>query len=129
MGAEEKQGFIQPLSPCPSLFMSVSSVSAYLCISLSLSHTQGQPAAKEEPTSPQSQASEGRMWFLGISCSDLHRSPCLGGSPAQERSCTLTAASPGLTPPFTRGAPPPALFHHPGEGFQMAEDKQVRTPE
>lgn len=44
MSAEEKQGFIQPLSPRPSLFMSLSvsfSVSVYLCISSSLCHTQG----------------------------------------------------------------------------------------
>lgn len=104
-----------PFPPSLSLYVSLSP-SLFLCISvspyLSLTHreepTQGEPAAKEEPTSPQSQASEGRMWFLGISCSDLHRSPCLGGSPAQERSCTLTAASPGLPPPFTRGAPTPS---------------------
>lgn len=44
MSAEEKQGFIQPLSPRPSLLMSLSvsfSVSVYLCISSFLSHTQG----------------------------------------------------------------------------------------
>lgn len=42
MGAEEKQGFIQPLSPRPSLFMSLCLLLCF-CVSLylliSLSHT------------------------------------------------------------------------------------------
>ena len=69
------------------------------------------------------------MWFLGISCSDPHWSPSLGGSPAQERSCMLTAASLDSLHPSLEGPPPPALFHHPGEGFQMSKDKRVRAPE
>lgn len=127
------------LSPPVPLFLCLSlSLSLSLCISvsphLSVTHreepTQGQPATKEEPTSPQSQASEGRMWFLGISCFDPHWRPCMGGSPAQERSCTLTVASPGFPPPFTRGAPTPSPLPPPWRRLpDVRGQERVRAPE
>ena len=130
------------LSPPVPLFLCLSlSLSLSLCISvsphLSVTHreepTQGQSATKEEPTSPQSQASEGRMWFLGISCFDPHWRPCLGGSPGQERSCTLTVASPGFPPPFTRGAPTPspemAPLIHISHGPCCPRERPVADPE